>query len=158
MQELPLALLRFGLLALLWLFVLAAVRVIRSDLFGGSGPTPPIVPPAPPRQHTVAAGRTARRSSARKLVVTSGPLAGTALGLDDVPITFGRAEGCTVVLSDDYVSNEHARLIPAGDRWLLEDLGSTNGTYLAERKITDRTPVPLGAPIRLGRTVLELRR
>jgi FOG: FHA domain len=77
--------------------------------------------------------------------------------LNDRPITFGRGSSCTVVLGDDYVSNQHARLTPAGDRWMLEDLGSTNGTYLSERRVTDATPVPLGAPIRLGRTTLELR-
>lgn len=155
MQELPLALLRFGILALLWLFVLAAVRVIRSDLFARPAP-PPTLSPLPRR--APAPSRSARRSQARRLVVTSGAMAGTSLGLDDAPITFGRGEGCTLVLGDDYISNQHARLSPAGDRWLLEDLGSTNGTYLGDQRVTDATPVPLGAPIRLGRTVLELRR
>lgn len=151
MQELTLAVLRFGILALLWLFVLAAVRVIRTDLFGAPKPraSPPAAAPAPPRRTRSAAGR---------LVVTSGPLAGTTVGLDDTPITLGRADACTLVLGDDYVSNEHARLLPQGDRWLLEDLGSTNGTFLADAKVTHPTPVPLGAPIRVGRTVLELQR
>ncbi len=157
MQELPLALLRFGILALLWLFVLAAVRVIRSDLFARPAP-PPTLSPLRRRAPAAAPGRSSRRSQARRLVVTSGAMAGTSLGLDDTPITFGRGEGCTLVLGDDYISNQHARLSPAGERWLLEDLGSTNGTYLGDQRITDPTPVPLGAPIRLGRTVLELRR
>lgn len=168
MRELPLALLRLGVLALLWLFVLAALRVIRKDLFDRATPATPL--PAPGQPATRAARRAARRAaatgpdrpprpeSAPKLVVTSGPLAGTTVGLTAGPVTFGRADSCTVVLSDDFVSNQHARLFPAGGGWLLEDLGSTNGTFLAERKVTDPTPVPLGAPIRLGRTVLELRR
>lgn len=151
MQELTLAVIRFGLLALLWIFVLAAVRVIRTDLFAttrAARPAPAPVEVAPAK----------RRSSARRLVVTSGPLAGTTVGLDDRPITLGRADACTLVLGDDYVSNEHARLLPAEDRWLLEDLGSTNGTFLSDTKVTGPTAVPLGAPIRVGRTVLELRR
>lgn len=151
-MELPLALLRFGVLALLWLFVLAAVRVIRHDLFG-----PPVAAGGGSARPAPHAARPVHRSAARRLLVTSGPLAGTAVGLNDRPITFGRGSSCTVVLGDDYVSNQHARLTPAGDRWMLEDLGSTNGTYLSERRVTDATPVPLGAPIRLGRTTLELR-
>lgn len=156
MRELPLTLLRFGILALLWLFVLTAIRVIRSDLSDrASAPSP--APPSPYPPQPVTASRAERRSQARTLVVTSGPLAGTSVRLDDTSITFGRSEGCTVVLSDDYVSSQHARLSPAGDRWVLEDLGSTNGSYLSDRKVTDPTSVPLGAPIRLGRTVFELR-
>ncbi|MEP6462494.1 MAG: FHA domain-containing protein [Frankiaceae bacterium] len=158
MQELPLALLRFGILALLWFFVLVALRVIRSDLADRPAPVTPQLTTSPRRQQPPPAQPAAWRSAAGTLVVTSGPLAGTTLALDNAPITFGRAENCTLVLDDDYVSSQHARLTPAGDRWLLEDLGSTNGTYLSERKISDPTPVPLGAPIRLGRTVLELRR
>ncbi len=154
MQELTLALLRFGILALLWLFVLAAVRVIRTDLFGTAR--------AQPRAPTAADGEPSRarqrRSEARRLVVTSGPLTGTSVRLAEAPITIGRDGACTLILGDDYVSNEHARLAPGGDRWLVEDLGSTNGTYLGQQKVTHPTPVPLGAAIRVGQTVLELRR
>jgi Inner membrane component of T3SS, cytoplasmic domain len=157
-QELPLALLRFGILAMLWLFVLATIRVIRSDIFERPPATPPMAP-VPRRQPRPATGRRdARRSRAHKLVVTSGPQAGTTVSLDEAAISFGRADSCTLVLGDDYVSNQHARLSPDGNHWLLEDLGSTNGTFLAEQKVTHPTPVPVGAPIRLGRTVLELRR
>jgi pSer/pThr/pTyr-binding forkhead associated (FHA) protein len=151
-QELPLALIRLGFLALLWIFVLSAVRVIRTDLFG----TPPRTRPQPrgyreppPRQ---------RRSQARRVVVTSGPLAGTIVDLTGAPVTIGRAGTCTLSVGDDYVSNEHARLVLAGDRWLVEDLGSTNGTFLGQQRVESATPVPLGAPIRVGKTTLELRR
>ena len=69
----------------------------------------------------------------------------------------GLVRGDTVV-ADDYVSTNHARLVPRGDSWVLEDLGSTNGTFLDRTKVTAPTPVPLGVPIRIGKTTLELRK
>ncbi len=76
--------------------------------------------------------------------MTAGALAGTSLGLTDQQITVGRANDATLVLNDDY--------------WIVEDLGSTNGTYLDRQKVTKATPVPVGTPVRIGKTVLELRR
>jgi len=73
-------------------------------------------------------------------------------------VTIGRADDSTIVLTDDFVSTRHARLVPAEGKWLLEDLGSTNGTYLDRRRVTSPTPVPLGVPIRVGKTVMELRK
>ena len=153
-SELVVSLVKFGLLALLWLFVLSAVRVLRADLYGSArAGRPPAAAAAPP-----AAGRSGRRSAARQLVVTEGPLAGTSLTLGDAPITIGRADDSTLVLKDDYTSGRHARLVPGDGAWLLEDLGSTNGTFLGSRKVSAPVPVPLGQPIRVGRTTLELRR
>ena len=103
-------------------------------------------PPAPPR----------KRSQARKLVVTEGALTGTAVTLADSPVTLGRADDSTLVLTDDYASSRHARLVPSDGSWLVEDLGSTNGTYLGPAKVVRPTPVPLGQPIRIGKTVLKL--
>ena len=82
----------------------------------------------------------------RKLVVTAGGLAGTRIGLGDQPITIGRADDSTLVLTDDYASTRHARLMPQDGQWFVEDLGSTNGTYLDRDKVTGPTPVPLGVP------------
>jgi pSer/pThr/pTyr-binding forkhead associated (FHA) protein len=90
-------------------------------------------------------------------VVTAGTLAGTKITLGDVPITIGRAEDSTLVITDDYSSARHARLFARGGQWFIEDLGSTNGTYLDRTKVNGPTPVPLGVPIRIGRTSLELR-
>jgi pSer/pThr/pTyr-binding forkhead associated (FHA) protein len=90
-------------------------------------------------------------------VVTAGALAGTRLTLGEAPITIGRAEDCTLVITDDYASARHARLVPRDAQWYLEDLGSTNGTYLDRAKVSAPTPVPLGVPIRIGRTSFELR-
>ena len=155
-SALVVAVAKYGMLILLWLFVLAAVRTIRTDLFGRSGAAPargPRTGATPTRP-----AKPVKRSAARRLVVTEGSLAGTTVTLADVPVTLGRADDSTLVLTDDYASSRHARLVPGDGSWLVEDLGSTNGTYLAGSKVSRPTPVPLGAQIKIGKTVLELRR
>ena len=147
------ALVKYGLLAILWIFVISAVRVIRRDLWGSTTPSRPGAAPS-----SRPAGKAAKRTAARRLVVTEGALAGTTISLGETAVTLGRADDSTLVLTDDYASSRHARLVPGEDAWLVEDLGSTNGTYLGTSKVTRPTPVPLGQPIRIGKTVLELRR
>ncbi|HVM26463.1 MAG TPA: FHA domain-containing protein [Mycobacteriales bacterium] len=158
-SALVVAAVKFGLLALLWLFVIAAFKVLRSDLYGAAVVRPPAAAgtgrsaprPAPPPAR-------GGRSAAKKLVVTEGALAGTTIRLGDDAVTLGRADDSTLVLTDDYASSRHARLVPGDGVWLVEDLGSTNGTYLGGAKVTRPTPVPLGQQIRIGKTVLELRK
>jgi hypothetical protein len=161
MNNLTLLLIRLAFLAVLWLFVIAAVGVVRTDLFGQARQgrqrrrqrkPPQVKPPRPPR-----AGRPGR-GTPQRLLVTAGGLAGTSIGLTDQQITIGRANDATLVLNDDYASTRHARLFPQDGQWIVEDLGSTNGTYLDRQKVTQPTPVPPGVPIRIGKTVLELRR
>ncbi|MEU2247584.1 FHA domain-containing protein [Streptomyces sp. NPDC019224] len=170
MSELTLTVMRLGFLAVLWLFVIVAVQVIRSDLFGtrvtqrGSRRTTPDARPpqarqnpAPPQQRQQP-GRQ-RRGAPTKLVVSEGTLTGTTVALQGQTITLGRAHDSTIVLDDDYASSRHARIYPDRDgQWIVEDLGSTNGTYLDRTRLTTPTPVPLGAPIRIGKTVIELRK
>ena len=79
------------------------------------------------------------------------------ISLDSRPILIGRADDSTLVLDDDYASTRHARIAQQGDDWYVEDLGSTNGTYLDRAKVTGPTRVPLGVPVRIGKTVIELR-
>lgn len=151
MPELVLQLTRAGFLALLWLFVLVALRVVRSDLYAASG-----------LRAIVPVGRKAPRSSRggrtpRQLLVTQGALAGTRISLDSRPILIGRADDSTLVLDDDYASTRHARIALQGEEWYVEDLGSTNGTYLDRAKVTGPTRVPPGVPVRIGKTVIELR-
>jgi pSer/pThr/pTyr-binding forkhead associated (FHA) protein len=164
MNALTLTLIRLAFLAVLWLFVIAAVGVVRTDLFGPSGTSrrqgrkrqQPRSRPAQPAKPS-RSGR-GGRAAPQQLVVTGGDLAGTTMGLADQQITIGRANDATLVLTDDYASTRHARLFPQDGRWIVEDLGSTNGTYLDRQKVTQPTPVPVGVPIRIGKTVLELRR
>ena len=87
-----------------------------------------------------------QRSAARQLVVTAGALAGTRITLGSQPVLIGRADDSTLVLTDDYASTRHARLSPRGSDWYVEDLGSTNGTYLDRDKVTTAVRVPIGTP------------
>ncbi|GLX10594.1 MULTISPECIES: FHA domain-containing protein [unclassified Microbispora] len=154
MSELTLLLIRLAFLAVLWFFVIAAVGVIRTDLFGPrTAPAPTRKPVKQPRQVSKP-----KKGEPRQLIVTGGPLQGTIINLTETPITIGRANDATLVLSDDYASSRHARLFPQDGQWIVEDLGSTNGTYLERSKVTRPTPVPLGVPIRIGKTVIELRK
>lgn len=156
MSELTLTVIRLGFLAVLWVFVLTVAAVMRTDLFGqrisqrGAAPRAKAPKsPKPPKQ---------RRGVARVLVVVEGSLEGTQLLLSDQPVTVGRSGDCTIVLDDDYASNRHARFVAQNGTWLIEDLGSTNGTFLARERVTGPTVVPLGAPVRIGKTVIELRK
>jgi pSer/pThr/pTyr-binding forkhead associated (FHA) protein len=162
MNALTLTLIRLAFLAILWLFVIAAVGVVRTDLFGPSVSVRQqrrqrkaqqrVKAPRPPRPAKTG------RGAPQRLLVTAGALAGTSIGLADQQITIGRANDATLVLNDDYASSRHARLFPQDGQWIVEDLGSTNGTYLDRQKVTQPTPVSPGVPIRIGKTVLELRR
>lgn len=153
MPELVIQLTRAGFLALLWLFVLAALRVVRSDLQAASGMRVPL-----PGTNKAGGKQSRGKSKApRQMVVTHGPLAGTRISLEGRPIMIGRADDSTLVLDDDYASTRHARLSIRGTDWYVEDLGSTNGTYLDRAKVTGPTKVPLGVPVRIGKTVIELR-
>lgn len=167
MSELTLTVMRLGFLAVLWLFVIVAVQVIRSDLFGtrvtqrgsrrggaaaGAQQQTGRQAAAPPQQRQ-------RRGAPTKLVVSEGTLTGTTVALAGQTITLGRAHDSTIVLDDDYASSRHARIYPDRDgQWIVEDLGSTNGTYLDRTRLTTPTPIPPGAPIRIGKTVIELRK
>ena len=154
-SALVVAAVKYGLLALLWVFVVLAFRTVRSDLYGSRVVKTPAPAAAAAAPRTPAPKRS--RGAARKLVVTEGALAGTTIKLGDGPVTLGRADDSTLVLTDDYASSRHARLVPSEGVWLVEDLGSTNGTYLNNAKVARPTQVPVGAPIRIGKTVLELR-
>jgi pSer/pThr/pTyr-binding forkhead associated (FHA) protein len=165
-SELTLTVLRLGFLVLLWLFVVSVVAVLRRDLFGTRvvqrparrrETEPPRRPSPPPAEERRPAPRQQPRGP-RQLVVTDGSLKGTSISLGDAAVTVGRAAGNTLVLNDDYASSRHARLYRDGDRWVLEDLGSTNGTFVGEERISAPTPVDAGVRLRVGRSVLELRR
>jgi Inner membrane component of T3SS, cytoplasmic domain len=158
MSELSLTIIRVAFLAVLWLFVIAAIGVVRTDLLGGPSAASRRGRQAPVRQSRPVKPQRPGRGSPRFLVVTAGALKGTSLDLVQQQITLGRANDATLVLNDDYASSRHARIFPQDGQWIVEDLGSTNGTYLDRQKVTRPTPVPLGVPIRIGKTVLELRK
>jgi hypothetical protein len=156
-SPLALQIMRFGFLALLWLFVFAAVRVVRSDLRASGQPRVAVPPPARRRgrQQVPATPAGPRRPS--HLLVTEGGLAGTRIGLTGAPVLIGRANDSTLVLTDDYASTRHARISLQDGVWFVEDLGSTNGTYYGQRKLEAPVAMEMGVPVRIGKTVLELR-
>jgi pSer/pThr/pTyr-binding forkhead associated (FHA) protein len=164
MNPFTLTLIKLAFLAMLWLFVIAAVGVIRADLFGSKAAARAAersrtAKPKPKAQRQAKAPTRVRRNEPNKLVVTQGPIQGTTLDLAAVPvITIGRANDATLVVTDDYASSRHARIFAQDGQWIVEDLGSTNGTYLGRTKVTRPTPVPVGVPIRIGKTVFELRK
>lgn len=165
LSELTLTVIRLGFLAVMWMFVLTAVSVMRSDLFGrrvanrpsARGSRAAATAPAPRREKAAKPAK-GRRGVPRTLVVTQGSLSGTTVRLVDQPVTLGRSQDSTIVLDDDYVSSRHARFYPSDGQWLVEDAGSTNGTYLDRAKVTAPTPVKIGVPVRIGKTVVELRK
>jgi pSer/pThr/pTyr-binding forkhead associated (FHA) protein len=164
-------LIKIAFLAMLWLFVIAAVGVMRADLFGSKSAAKapktrrapakrprPAPAPAPAVPQMQPPGPQPQFGGPGKLVVTEGPRAGTTIDLGEYPITIGRANDATLVVVDDYASSRHARIFAQDGQWIVEDLGSTNGTYLGRTRLTQPTPVPPGVPIRIGKTVLELRK
>jgi len=163
MSELTLTLLRLGFLALLWLLVLSVVAVLRRDLFNSArvGRRPAMAGPAPApsgRSQSQQMHQPEQPPSPTHLVVTAGSLKGTTIPLGQAPILLGRAPESTLVLDDDYASGRHARLSLRHGVWMVEDLGSTNGTFLGRNRVQDPVPIAPGAQVRIGRTVLELRR
>jgi hypothetical protein len=153
MQGLVLQLTRVGFLLLLWLFIWAVLRILRTDIYAPTGTV--MVRRGLALRGSLLPNR--QRRVARQLVVTDGALAGTRITLGRQPVLIGRADDSTLVLTDDYASTRHARLSPRGSEWYVEDLGSTNGTYLDRAKVTTAVRVPIGTPVRIGKTVIELR-
>ena len=157
MSPFALTLMKFGLLVLLYLFVWRSLKTVASGLSdrprsAASVPSPP--PLAPPARasrrrggsgiptNVVIYGKDGRRIGSFKLT-------------GDIEI--GRADHCTIRLADTYASQVHARLSPRNGSWTIEDLGSTNGTFLNERRLESPSQVRSGDKVRIGTTVLELR-
>jgi pSer/pThr/pTyr-binding forkhead associated (FHA) protein len=161
MSELTLVLIRFAYLAILWIFVLSAISVVRSDMFGAR-----VARDAARAQDRGARGGRGgkarppkvRRGDPRQVVIVDGANSGEAVSLDGAPLLIGRGNDAAVRLDDDYVSTRHARIARSGETWFVEDLGSTNGTYVGSSRISQPTSISLGTRIRIGKTVLELRK
>ena len=159
MSELTLFLIRLAYLAILWIFVLSAISVVRSDMFGARAP-------AGERGDKRTKSRTSkptkappkRRGSPTHVLVVEGGNAGERADLDQAPILIGRGTDAAIRLDDDYVSTRHARIASSADQWFVEDLGSTNGTYVGTARITQPTTLTLGTQVRIGKTILELRK
>lgn len=156
MSELTLFLVRIAFLAILWIFVLSTVSVLRSDMFGARADNRPGRSgrqPKPPR-----APRASKRAIPTHVYVAEGGNKGERVDLSAAPILIGRGPDAAIRLDDDYVSTRHARIATNGDQWFVEDLGSTNGTYIGSVRLTQPTTLTIGTQVRIGKTILELRR
>lgn len=154
MSELTLMLIRFAYLAILWIFVLSAISVVRSDMFGARIEA---TPRADRRAEKQARKQAAKAKPSRRprgapthVAITEGANAGETISLDLAPLLIGRGSDAAIRLDDDYVSTRHARIASSGDQWFVEDLGSTNGTYLNEELLSGPQPLHQGDRVRIG--------
>ena len=169
MSEFTVTVLRFALFGLLWLFVFLVAGVLRQDLFGprvarnrGARRRGRAAAEAPVAAQTGAGSQPASSGQAAygsspTLVVTSGRQSGFSLLLSAGQLTIGRAEDCGFVIEDDFASSHHARIYPQAGAWVVEDTGSTNGTYVGNARLTQPTRITPGMPITIGHTTMELR-
>jgi len=166
MGELTLLILRLSFLAVLWLFIFAIVYALRTDLFGqkvrrlpAEAAAAPVAAPRPQQSRPAAAPPAPAGSlDAKRLVITSGGKSGLEIDLPAEQLSIGRSSESGLVIRDDYTSTHHARLLKWNDGWVIQDLDSTNGTFLDGTRVAVPTPVPLNTPVKIGTTSFELRR
>lgn len=154
MSELLLSILRIGFLLALWWFVLTVVSVLRRDLQAPRD-AKPLTPERVTQRPSPRATLRVRKTSTQ-LIIVEGALSGTIVPLGTSPIVIGRAPDATIVLDDDFVSTHHARLTPNGNHWMVEDLGSTNGTWIDKTRVSTPTVFRPGTQLRIGKTSMEL--
>jgi len=165
-SDLAFTVFRIGYLLLLWLMVLGAVNTLRRDIFGTV-----VTPRGKGRRSADQRRRQSRKerraasaagsgredsSRPRSVLVTGGPMVGIALPLGSSPIVIGRSPSSTLVLEDQYASGRHARLSPSSDGWWIEDLGSRNGTFVDDERLTEPRALHPGTTVRIGQTTFEL--
>ena len=154
MPESLLTILKFCFLALLYLFFVRVVRAVWTEV---SAPPPPAIPPIAPAP--AAKGRRERaapkRAVAHLRIVEPAAQRGRTYDVAD-ELTIGRAAGCQVPLDDSFASQLHARVFRRNADLLVEDLGSTNGTFLNRKKVDSAVPIRKGDRLQVGKTVLEL--
>jgi pSer/pThr/pTyr-binding forkhead associated (FHA) protein len=154
-------LIRFAYLAILWIFVLSALSVVRSDMFGArvdSGSRADRRADKQARKSGRSKPDKRPRGAPTHVAIVEGANAGETIPLDGAPLLVGRGTDAAIRLDDDYVSTRHARIASSGDQWFVEDLGSTNGTYIGSHRLTQPTTLQLGSRVRIGKTTLELRK
>lgn len=154
--------LEYVFLALLYLFFLRVVRAVWVELREPRlvPMTPaPLTATSPPASVTTPPPTRRGRSTPGKLVLVEPDQDRGAFFPLDAELTIGRATGCAVALATDtFVSQVHARVFHRGDDYWVEDLGSTNGTFVNGRKVDGAVPVRRGDRVQVGRSVLELQK
>ncbi|MDQ3986805.1 MAG: FHA domain-containing protein [Actinomycetota bacterium] len=156
MPNLVLDLLKYVFLIVLYIFVMRAVRAVYMELKPASTRQPSARrTPAPASSRPPA--RKSKKMPTRAVVVEGNAHKGKGFTLGD-ELTVGRSDKCDLVLDDAYVSQMHARIFSRGESFVLEDMGSTNGTYLNQRRITSPVELQRGDRVKIGKTVLEMRK
>jgi len=160
-SELALFLVRIGFVAVLWIFILSLLSVIRADLYGRRVISRIAKKNAP----SLAAGSVDELGLVEgdsfeptQIAIITGRNAGSSLPIDGKKeILIGRAASSDLVIGDEFASSMHAKLVLVGEDWVLQDLNSTNGTFLDGKKVTTPATIRAGMNIRIGTTNFELR-
>jgi hypothetical protein len=149
----PLAVaLKFGFLAVLYLFLLWVVRSAMRDLArygGGAGAAEPVEAPGPRRRDRQSRDKRSGVSPRLQVVAAMGHEPGTTFDVTD-GVTFGRSDGADIRVEDPFASSAHARIFDRGGFMYLEDMGSTNGTYLNGRQVKNAERLKMADTIRIG--------
>jgi pSer/pThr/pTyr-binding forkhead associated (FHA) protein len=150
-EPLALSLLKYGLLALLFLFLWRAMRWVMRGLAVEERSAPTRgrrgVTAVPASDGQVSASITIHADGERPRTISL-----------DATTTIGRGPECELRIDDTYASQQHARLFPKGAGWYVEDLGSTNGTFVNDQQLVAPALLQPGDRVRIGTTELELRR
>jgi hypothetical protein len=175
MIDVVLLVLKITIVALLYLFVWMVVRSAVRSVTSAAAPAPDVPLPVGAREIAVAtpaerAIRREERASERtiagekldftphidpRLVVEESPIVPTGVIFPlEGWVMVGRASTSDIVLDEEFVSGTHARLVPRGQMYYVEDLGSTNGTYVNERQVTE-APLRPDTRLRIGETVFR---
>jgi pSer/pThr/pTyr-binding forkhead associated (FHA) protein len=149
-----LSVLKYALVVLLYFFVFRAVRSVALDVAGRRRDRGG----APMRAPAAASARPSKGKPPSQVVVHEPDASKPRTVRLPGSVEIGRGDGCAVRLSDSYVSQMHARLAERDGEWYVEDSGSTNGTFLNDRRVQQPVPVHAGDVVKVGKTVLELRR
>jgi FHA domain len=146
--------LKFGFLAILYLFLLWIARSSLKDLSragGGTAAAEPVEPHGPRRREQALPNLRAGVEPRLEVVAAMGHNPGTSFDLGD-GATLGRSDGADINVNDPFASSAHARIFPRGDYMYLEDMGSTNGTYLNGRQVRTAERLKVSDTIRIGDT------
>lgn len=168
MSEQLLTVLKLCLLALLYLFFLRVLRAVWTEVSPPRHPAEAVASPArvrrgssarasrPARQRAARVRRGTPATASRLVVVEPTDRAGTEYPLGE-ELTVGRAGGCSVVFDEQYVSQVHARIFVRDGSVFVEDLGSTNGTWVNGSRAVGQMPARPGDRIQVGNVVMEVR-
>ena len=148
--------LKFGFLAVLYLFLLWTVRSALRDLRSTAGERPVRGYDDDTGLHS-ASGSAPAATPKLRVGTAAGLKSGAVYDLSQGAL-LGRGDGADIVLEDSFASSKHARLVPHGDVIVLEDLGSTNGTYLNDEPLRGPQPLHPGDRVRIGDSVFTFER